>query len=142
FELNTELLGLSVDSVASHISWISDIERSFNTKIEFPVIADLNKKVANKYGMVMPESNDTSTSRAVFLIDPEGTVRAVIYYPLTTGRNSEEIIRLVKALQTTDKHGVSTPIDRSEEHTSELQSRFDLVCRLLLEKKNKKTKIS
>jgi len=113
-ELNTELLGLSVDSVASHISWISDIERSFNTKIEFPVIADLNKKVANKYGMVMPESNDTSTSRAVFLIDPEGTVRAVIYYPLTTGRNSEEIIRLVKALQTTDKHGVSTPIDWEE----------------------------
>ncbi|MFD1019427.1 peroxiredoxin [Thalassobacillus hwangdonensis] len=110
-ELDTELIGLSVDSVTSHIAWIRNIEENFDTRIEFPVIADLDKQVATKFGMIMPESNGTETSRAVFVIDDKGTVRSVIYYPLTTGRNMAEIVRLVQALKTTDEHGVSTPAD-------------------------------
>ncbi|MBN9654290.1 peroxiredoxin [Halobacillus sp. GSS1] len=110
-ELDTELIGLSVDSVTSHIAWIRNIEENFQTTIEFPVIADLDKQVATKFGMIMPESNGTETSRAVFVIDDKGTVRSVIYYPLTTGRNMGEIVRLVEALKTTDEHGVSTPAD-------------------------------
>ncbi|MGR9050430.1 peroxiredoxin [Halobacillus faecis] len=113
-ERDTELIGLSVDSVTSHIAWIRNIEENFNTTIEFPVIADLDKRVATKFGMIMPESNGTETSRAVFVIDDKGTVRSVIYYPLTTGRNMGEILRLVEALKTTDEHGVSTPADWKE----------------------------
>ncbi|WP_318036207.1 redoxin domain-containing protein [Halobacillus amylolyticus] len=84
-ELNTELVGLSIDSISSHIAWIRNIEENFNTKIMFPVIADLNKNVATKFGMIMPESNGTETSRAVFVIDDKATVRSVIYYPLPQG---------------------------------------------------------
>jgi peroxiredoxin (alkyl hydroperoxide reductase subunit C) len=78
-------------------------------KIPFPVIADLNKEVATLYGMIMPGESKTETSRAVFVIDDKGIVRAMVYYPLTTGRNIEEFLRLIDALQTTDKHGVATP---------------------------------
>lgn len=113
-ELNTELLGLSVDSVPSHIAWIRSIEENFNTEIEFPVIADLDKKVAMKYGMIMPGESQVETSRAVFVIDDKQKIRSIIYYPLTTGRNMQEILRLVKALQTTDEHGVSTPANWQE----------------------------
>ncbi|ARI78292.1 peroxiredoxin [Halobacillus mangrovi] len=113
-ELNTELLGLSVDSVPSHIAWIRSIEENFNTNIEFPVIADLDKQVAMKYGMIMPGESQVETSRAVFVIDDKQKIRSIIYYPLTTGRNMQEILRLVKALQTTDKHGVSTPANWTE----------------------------
>lgn len=108
-KLNVELLGLSIDSVHSHIAWVRNIEEKFGVKIEFPIIADLNKEVAVKYGMLMPEGNSTETSRAVFIIDDKQIVRAIIYYPLSTGRNMEEILRVVKALQTTDAHGVATP---------------------------------
>ncbi|MFC0522874.1 peroxiredoxin [Pontibacillus salicampi] len=113
-ELNTELLGLSVDSVNSHIAWIRSIEENFNTTIEFPVIADLDKQVAMKYGMIMPGESQVETSRAVFVIDDKQKIRSIIYYPLTTGRNMQEILRLVKALQTTDKHSVSTPANWTE----------------------------
>ncbi|QHT46384.1 peroxiredoxin [Bacillus sp. SB49] len=106
-----ELLGLSVDSVSSHIAWIQNIEKNFDTTIEFPVIADLDQSVAQKFGMIMPESDGTETSRAVFVIDDQQIVRSVIYYPLTTGRNMQEIVRLVEALKVTDEHGVSTPAD-------------------------------
>ncbi|GAA0433395.1 peroxiredoxin [Virgibacillus salarius] len=107
--LDTELIGLSVDSVSSHIAWLRNIEANFQTTIEFPIIADLDQKVATKYGMIMPESTGTETSRAVFVIDEKQTIRALIYYPLTTGRNMNEIVRLVEALRTTDEYGVSTP---------------------------------
>ncbi|GGD11509.1 peroxiredoxin [Pontibacillus salipaludis] len=113
-EMNTELLGLSVDSVPSHIAWIRSIEENFNTTIEFPVIADLDKQVAMKYGMIMPGESQVETSRAVFVIDDKQKIRSIIYYPLTTGRNMQEILRLVKALQTTDEHGVSTPANWTE----------------------------
>jgi peroxiredoxin (alkyl hydroperoxide reductase subunit C) len=85
------------------------IEQHFKTTIPFPIIADLNKEIATLYGMIMPGESKTETSRCVFVIDPSGILRAMIYYPLTTGRNTDEILRLIDALQTTDKHGVSTP---------------------------------
>ena len=106
---NVELLGLSIDSTYSHIAWIRNIEQNFGVKVPFPVIADLNKQVASLYGMIMPGESKTETSRCVFIIDPNGIVRAMIYYPLTTGRNMDEVLRVIDALQTTDKHGVATP---------------------------------
>jgi peroxiredoxin (alkyl hydroperoxide reductase subunit C) len=106
---NVELLGLSVDSVYSHIAWVRNIEEKMNVNIPFPIIADLNKDVATLYGMVMPGESTTETSRCVFIIDPKGILRAMIYYPLTTGRNMQEILRLIDALQTSDKHQVATP---------------------------------
>lgn len=106
-----ELLGLSIDSIYSHIAWAKTIEAKFGAAIPFPIIADSDRKVASAYGMVMPDGGGTETSRCVFFIDPEGVVRAMIYYPLTTGRNMDEILRVVDALQTTAKHGVATPAD-------------------------------
>lgn len=106
---NVELLGLSIDSTYSHIAWIRNIEQNFGVKVPFPVIADLNKQVASLYGMIMPGESKTETSRCVFIIDPNGIVRAMIYYPLTTGRNMDEILRVIDALQATDKHGIATP---------------------------------
>jgi peroxiredoxin (alkyl hydroperoxide reductase subunit C) len=108
-ELNCELMGLSIDSVYSHIAWIRNIEENFNQKITFPVIADLDRKVATLYGMIMPGESKTETSRCVFIIDDRQVLRAMIYYPLTTGRNMGEILRVIEALQTSDKHGVATP---------------------------------
>ena len=108
-ELNCELMGLSIDSVYAHIAWVRNIEEKLGKKITFPVIADLNKEVATKYGMIMPGDSKTETSRCVFVIDDKQIIRAMIYYPLTTGRNMAEILRLVHALQTTDKNGVATP---------------------------------
>jgi peroxiredoxin (alkyl hydroperoxide reductase subunit C) len=104
-----ELLGLSIDSTYSHIAWVRNIEQHFKVTIPFPVIADLNKEVATLYGMIMPGESKTEASRCLFVIDPNQVVRAMIYYPLTTGRNMDEILRLIDALQTTDKHGVATP---------------------------------
>ena len=108
-ERGVELLGLSIDSPTSHIAWVRNIKEKFGIDIPFPIIADSNKEVAFLYGMIMPGESKTETSRCVFVIDPAGTIRAMIYYPLTTGRNTDEILRLIDALQTTDKHGVATP---------------------------------
>jgi peroxiredoxin (alkyl hydroperoxide reductase subunit C) len=106
---NTQLLGLSVDSTSSHIAWIRNIEEKMGVKIPFPIIADLDKKVGTLYGMIHPGQSKTEAVRCVFVIDPDGIVRAMIYYPLTTGRNMSEILRLLDALQTADKHKVATP---------------------------------
>lgn len=106
---NVQLLGLSIDSTYSHIAWVRTIQEKFGVEIPFPIIADLNKEVASAYGMIMPGESTTETSRAVFVIDDKGVLRAMIYYPLTTGRNMDEILRLIVALQTTDTHGVATP---------------------------------
>ena len=108
-EMNCELMGLSIDSVYSHIAWVRNIEEKLKVKITFPVIADLNKDVATLYGMIMPGESTTETSRCVFIIDEQQVIRAIIYYPLTTGRNTAEILRVLQALQTTDKNGVATP---------------------------------
>jgi peroxiredoxin (alkyl hydroperoxide reductase subunit C) len=104
-----ELLGISVDSITSHIAWVRNVEEKAGVKIPFPIIADLNKEVAERFGMVHPGQSKTETVRCVFVIDPNQIVRAMIYYPLTTGRNMAEILRLIDALQTTDEHKVATP---------------------------------
>lgn len=104
-----DLLGLSVDSVSSHIAWVRNVEEKMGVKIPFPVIADLSKEVSLAYGMIHPGQSKTETVRCVFIIDDKQTIRTILYYPLTTGRNMDEILRIVDALQTTDKHGVATP---------------------------------
>jgi len=106
---NTQLLGLSVDSVSSHIAWVRNVEEKMGVKIPFPIIADLNKEVSKKFGMIHPAQSKTETVRCVFIIDPESKIRTILYYPLTTGRNMNEILRIIDALQTTDKHKVATP---------------------------------
>lgn len=104
-----ELLGLSVDSVTSHIAWVRNIEEKTGIKITFPVIADLNKEVSAKFGMVHPGQSKTETVRCVFIIDPNQVIRLILYYPLTTGRNMDEILRVIDALQTSDANKVATP---------------------------------
>jgi len=106
---NVQLIGISIDSIYSHIAWIRNIEQNFGVRIKFPVIADLDTKVAQLYGMIHPGAASTATVRCVFVIDDKQIVRAMIYYPLTNGRNMEEILRLVDALQTHDAHNVATP---------------------------------
>ena len=113
-KLNVSLIGLSVDSLYSHIAWVRAIENlewkgMKNLKIKFPLIADLNTKVATKYGMLQPNVSSTQAVRAVFVIDPEGIVKSITYYPLTTGRNFDEILRMIKALQKSDAEHCSTP---------------------------------
>jgi len=107
--LNVQLVGLSVDSVSAHLAWVHAIKEKMGVSIPFPIIADLNMKVAKKYGMIQPGQSSTAAVRCVFFIDDKGIMRAMIYYPLQNGRFMPEILRLVKALQTTDKHKVSTP---------------------------------
>jgi peroxiredoxin 2/4 len=106
---NVKLVGLSVDSIHSHLAWLRNIEEKLGVKIPFPVIADVDMKVANKFGMIQPEASTTAPVRALFVIDPEGFIQALIYYPLQTGRSTDEILRLVDALQTTYQHHVATP---------------------------------
>lgn len=107
--LNCELLGLSIDSNFAHIAWVRNIEEKFGVKIPFPVIEDLSMKVASAYGMIQPGASDTSAVRATFVIDPDGVLRAMVYYPMTNGRSVAEFLRIVSALQTSDKQGVATP---------------------------------
>jgi peroxiredoxin (alkyl hydroperoxide reductase subunit C) len=104
-----KLLGLSIDSIFSHISWISTIKEKFGVEIPFPIIEDLSMNVAKKYGMIHPAQSGTAAVRAVFFIDPEFKLRALIYYPLSNGRNMDEILRVIDAFQTSDKHNVATP---------------------------------
>ncbi|CUS49170.1 MAG: peroxiredoxin (alkyl hydroperoxide reductase subunit C) [Idiomarinaceae bacterium HL-53] len=108
-ELGCELLGLSIDSVHSHIAWARNIEENFGVKIGFPIIADLSMEVAKAYGMIQPGASDTAAVRATFIIDPEGIMRAMVYYPMSNGRSVDEFLRVLKALQTSDTHKVATP---------------------------------
>ena len=107
--LNVQLIGLSVDSISAHLAWVHAIKEKMGVVIPFPIIADLNMKVARKYGMIHPGQSSTAAVRCVFFIDDKGIMRAMIYYPLQNGRYMPEILRLVKALQTTDRYKVSTP---------------------------------
>jgi len=115
--LNCELIGLSIDSVFSHIAWLRTIEDRIewkgrkNVHVGFPVIADLTMEVAHRYGMVQPGASNTQAVRAVYFIDPKARIRALIYYPLSNGRNFDEIKRLLVAMQTSDEHRVATPAD-------------------------------
>lgn len=105
--INTELLGYSVDGVHSHIEWLKNIEKNFGVKVEFPLLA--GAQIAHLYGMLHPNADTSVTVRAVFVINPEGKIEAIMYYPLSNGRSVSEILRLVKSLQTTATYGRATP---------------------------------
>jgi len=116
-DLNCKLIGLSIDSNYSHIAWLRTIKEKIkfkdmeNVEVKFPLIADVKMDVAKKYGMLQPSASDTKAVRAVFFIDPVGKIRALIYYPLSNGRNFQEIKRLLVAMQTADKYQIATPAD-------------------------------
>lgn len=116
-DVNCDLIGLSVDGLYSHIAWLRTIKEKIEYKgmkdmeVNFPLIDDVSMKVANKFGMIQPGESATSAVRAVFFIDPKATIRAIIYYPLSTGRNFDEIYRALVAMQTADEFGVATPAD-------------------------------
>jgi len=106
---NVKMIAISVDDVDSHKRWTGDIDDTQKTTMNFPIIGDAGKKVANLYGMIHPEANDTLTVRSVFFIDPNKKVRAMITYPASTGRNFDELLRVIDSLQLTDHHKVATP---------------------------------
>ena len=112
-EINTKLIGLSIDSLHSHLAWVKNIEsiewnEHKDVKIPFPIIADISMNVAKKYGMLQTVAN-TQTVRAVFIIDPEGIIRTILYYPMSVGRNLDEIKRIIVSLQLHDEIGTATP---------------------------------
>ena len=116
-KVNTKLVGLSVDGLYSHIAWLRTIKDKIEYKgmkdieVKFPLIEDITMNVAEKYGMIQPGESNTKAVRAVFFIDPKGIIRAIIYYPLSLGRNFDELYRVIVALQTADKFEVATPAD-------------------------------
>lgn len=107
--LDCALLGLSVDSLFAHLGWMLSLEQAYDLQIPFPVIEDPSMAVARAYGMTAPGAADSSSVRATFFIDPKGVIRAISWYPMTTGRSVEELLRLLAALQATDATGGSTP---------------------------------
>ncbi|QDG53665.1 peroxiredoxin [Persicimonas caeni] len=112
-ERNVVLLGCSVDSVFSHLAWLESIRNKFHIDVPFPIIADVDQKVARLYGMVHEASSNTAPVRAMFIIDPERRLRAMFHYPLEAGRSTDELLRLIDALQTADRHDVQCPADWS-----------------------------
>ncbi|PIQ49671.1 MAG: peroxiredoxin [Cytophagales bacterium CG12_big_fil_rev_8_21_14_0_65_40_12] len=115
--LNCQLVGLSIDGLYSHIAWLRTIKEKIefkgmkNIEVKFPLIEDITMEVAKKYGMIQPGESSTKAVRAVFFIDPKGIIRAIIYYPLSMGRNFDELKRALIAMQTADKHSIATPAD-------------------------------
>ncbi|MBK7428295.1 MAG: peroxiredoxin [Saprospiraceae bacterium] len=116
-QANCKLIGLSIDGLYSHIAWLRTIKEKIEFKgmkdieVTFPLIEDITMQVATKYGMIMPGESSTKAVRAVFVVDPKGVIRTIIYYPLSLGRNFDELYRVVIALQTADKFNVATPAD-------------------------------
>lgn len=116
-EVNTKLVGISIDGLYSHIAWLRSIKEKIefngmkNIEVKFPLIEDITMEVANKYGMIQPGESSTKAVRAVFFIDPKGIIRTIIYYPLSIGRNFDELYRVIVALQMTDAFGVAAPAD-------------------------------
>jgi alkyl hydroperoxide reductase subunit AhpC len=106
---NVKAIGLSVDPASKHAGWIKDIEETQNTEVLFPIIADVDKKVASLYDMIHPNQSETMTVRSLFIIDPKKKVRLIITYPMSTGRNFDEVLRVLDALQLTDGYTVATP---------------------------------
>ncbi|MBI1341345.1 MAG: peroxiredoxin [Terrimonas sp.] len=115
--LNTQLVGLSIDGLYSHIAWLRTIKDKIefrgwkNVEVKFPLIEDITMEIARKYGMIQPGESSTKAVRAVFFIDPKGIIRTIIYYPLSLGRNFNELKRVLIGLQTADKYGVALPAD-------------------------------
>jgi peroxiredoxin (alkyl hydroperoxide reductase subunit C) len=108
-KLSCDLLGLSVDSLFAHIAWIANIKERFGVEVPFPIVEDPSMAVARAYGMLHPGAHTSATVRATFVIDPEGVIRAIIWYPMNVGRSVDELLRLVTALQTSDRGEVFTP---------------------------------
>ena len=108
---NVKVLGLSVDKVDNHKGWVKDIEETQGSRLSYPIIADPDRKVANLYGMMHPAHDEVYTVRTVFVIDPKKKIRLTITYPQTTGRNFDEILRVIDSLQLTDKFSVATPVN-------------------------------
>lgn len=111
---NVKTLALSVDSVESHLGWIKDIEEVNNVKVDYPILADEDKKVSNLYDMIHPNSLNNLTVRTVFIIDPQKRLRLTLTYPASTGRNFAEILRVIDSLQLTDNYSVATPVNWQE----------------------------
>ncbi|MBN1767245.1 MAG: peroxiredoxin [Prolixibacteraceae bacterium] len=109
--MNTKLMGLSIDSIHSHMAWVNNVKKNTGVLFNFPIIEDISMKVSKMYGMLQPNESATAAVRAVFFIDPKGIIRLIMYYPLNVGRNMDEIKRVLIALQTSDKHGVALPLD-------------------------------
>ena len=110
-KMNTKLVGLSIDSIHSHVAWVNNVKEKTGVFMRFPIIADIDMKVSKLYGMLQPGESETSAVRAVFFIDPNGKIRLIMYYPLNVGRNMDEIIRALQALQTADEHKVALPLN-------------------------------
>lgn len=110
-KLNTKLIGVSVDSIHSHLAWLHNLKEKLGVEIPYPMIADISMKVSNLFGMIHPGASATATVRAVFIIDPKRVIRALVYYPMNVGRNVDEILRLVQGLQTADANSVATPVN-------------------------------
>lgn len=110
-KLNAELLGLSIDSIHAHLGWVDNVRKNTGVYFDFPIIADLDMKVSKLYGMLQPNEHETAAVRAVFFIDPKKKVRLIMYYPLNVGRNMDEILRVLEALQVSDKYSVALPLD-------------------------------
>lgn len=108
---NTKLMGLSIDSIHSHIAWVNNVREKMGVLMDFPIIADIDMKVAKLYGMLQPNASETAAVRAVFFIDPTGIIRLIMYYPLNVGRNMDEIKRVLVALQTADEYKVALPLN-------------------------------
>ncbi|MEC7839826.1 MAG: peroxiredoxin [Chlamydiota bacterium] len=111
---NTKVIALSVDDVRSHNDWIADIDETQDTRVNFPIISDENRKIASLYGMIHPNADDTFTVRSVFIIDPSKKIRLMMTYPASTGRNFDEIFRVIDSMQLTDSHSVATPVNWHE----------------------------
>ncbi len=109
--LNTELLGLSIDSIHAHLGWVQNVRENTGVYFDFPIIADIDMKVAKLYGMLQPNESETAAVRAVFFIDPSKKIRLIMYYPLNVGRNMNEILRVLEAMQISDEHKVAMPLD-------------------------------
>jgi peroxiredoxin (alkyl hydroperoxide reductase subunit C) len=109
--LGTKLIGLSIDSIHAHLGWVNNVDKNTGVYFDFPIIADIDMKVSKLYGMLQPNESETAAVRAVFFIDPKMKIRLIMYYPLNVGRNMDEIIRVLKALKTSDEHGVALPLN-------------------------------
>ena len=109
--LNTELIGLSIDSIHAHLAWVNNVREKTGVYFDFPIIADIDMKVSKLYGMLQPNESETAAVRAVFFIDPNNKIRLIMYYPLNVGRNMDEILRVLEGLQISDKHGVALPLN-------------------------------
>ncbi|UKJ06865.1 peroxiredoxin [Solitalea lacus] len=108
---NVKVIAISVDPLESHLSWIKDINETQNTEVNFPIIADPSKEISNLYGMIHPNASDTLTVRSVFVIGPDKKIKLTLTYPASTGRNFQEILRVIDSLQLTANHSVATPVD-------------------------------